>query len=185
MQHCIQLTMLMQTELDSAGQEAAKKHQLEMQVDSATKEVESLQGQLSDLNAVLSHHVAGTKLEALKEQHAKLSSANHTERQRVDAIYANRAAKQRQTKEVQTTADQLQKQLEQKVQGMSMQQQQDYYNLQVPSTSSPLTGCCAGCMAPELVCTATNFGIKQIPQVDLGKLRLAVVRLLQRVHYML
>lgn len=123
----------MQAELDSAGQEAAKKQQLEMQTDSASKEVESLQGRLSDLNSVLSHHVAGSKLDVLKEQHAKLSSANHTERQRVDAVYANRAAKQRQTKEVQATADQLQKQLEQKVQGMSMQQQQDYYNLQVYS----------------------------------------------------
>ena len=134
----------MQTELDSASQEAAKKHQLGMQIDSATKEVESLQGQLSDLNAVLSHHVAGAKLDALKEQHTKLSSANHTERQRVDAVYANRAAKQRQTKEVQAAADQLQKQLEHRVQGMSMQQQQDYYNLQVSSNSSPLMdySCC-------------------------------------------
>lgn len=122
---------MVQAELDSAGQEAAKKQQLEMQVESASKEVQGLQGQLSDLNAVLSHHVAGSKLDVLQESRAKLSSANHTERQRIDAIFANRAAKQRQSKEVQASADQLQKQLEQTVQGMSMQQQQDYYNLQV------------------------------------------------------
>ena len=124
--------MLLQAELDSAGQEAARKQQLEIQVDSASKEVQSLQGQLADLNAVVSHHVAGSKLEVMKEEHQRLIASNHTERQRVDAIYANRAAKQRQSKEVQATSDQLQKQLEQKVHGMSMQQQQEYYNLQVP-----------------------------------------------------
>lgn len=131
----------MQAELDSAGQEAAKKQQLETQVDSASREEQSLQGQLADLNAVLSHHVAGFKLDVLKDNHAKLTSANHTERQRIDAIFANRAAKQRQTKEVQASADQLQKQLEQKVQGMSLQQQQDYYNLQVQRTMSKAAEC--------------------------------------------
>lgn len=123
--------LVLQAELDSAGQEAAKRQQLDMQVNSVSKEVQSLQGQLSDLNAVLSHHVAGSKHDALKDEHARLVASNHAERQRIDAIYGNRAAKQRQTKDVQTAADQLQKQLEQKVHGMSMQQQQEYYNLQV------------------------------------------------------
>ena len=102
-----------------------------MQVESASKEVQYLQGQLSDLNAVLSNHVAGTKLQTLQDQHAKLAASNHAERQRADAIYANRAAKQRQTKETQAAAEQIQKQLEQKVQEMSIEQQQEFYNLQV------------------------------------------------------
>ena len=102
-----------------------------MQVDSASKEAQYLQGQLSDLNAVLSNHVAGTKLQMLQEQHGKLVASNHAERQRADAIYANRAAKQRQTKETQAAAEQIQKQLEQKVQEMSIEQQQEFYNLQV------------------------------------------------------
>ena len=95
------------------------------------KEVQYLQGQLSDLNAVLSNHVAGTKLQTLQDQHAKLLASNHAERQRADAMYANRAAKQRQTKETQAAAEQIQKQLEQKVQEMTIEQQQEYYNLQV------------------------------------------------------
>ncbi len=102
-----------------------------MQVDTASKEVQQLQGQLSDLNAVLSNHVASTKLETLHDQHAKMLASNHAEWQRVDAVYANRAAKQRQTKEVQSAAEQIQKQLEQKVHEMSIEQQQEYYNLQV------------------------------------------------------
>ena len=122
-----------QAELDSSSQDLAKRQQLEMQVDTASKEVLHLQGQLSDLNAVLSNHVAGTKLETLNDQHATIVASNHAERQRVDAVYANRAAKQRQTKEVQNAAEQTQKQLEQKVHEMSMEQQQEYYNLQVIS----------------------------------------------------
>ena len=120
-----------QGELDSCSQDMDKRQQLELQVDTASKEVLHLQGQLSDLNAVLSNHVTGTKLDALHDQHAKLVASNHAERQRVDAVYANKAVKQRQTKEVQKTAEQIQKQLEEKVHEMSMEQQQDYYNLQV------------------------------------------------------
>ena len=93
--------------------------------------MQHLQGQLSDLNAVLSSHVTGTKLDVLQDQHAKLLAANHAERQRVDAVYANRAVKQRQSKEVQKQAEQIQMQLEQKVHEMSIEQQQEYYNLQV------------------------------------------------------
>lgn len=114
----------------------AKRQQLELQVDTASKEVHNLQGQLSDLNAVLSNHVTGTKLNTLHDQHAKLIASNHAERQRVDAVYANKAVKQRQTKEVQKAAEQIQKQLEQKVHEMSMEQQQEYYNLQVALHSS-------------------------------------------------
>ncbi len=124
-----------QAELDSSGQDLAKRQQLEMQVDTASKEVQQLQGQLSDLNAVLSNHVASTKLGTLHDQHAKMLASNHAERQRVDAVYANRAAKQRQTKEVQSAAEQIQKQLEQKVHEMSIEQQQEYYNLQVQHAS--------------------------------------------------
>lgn len=83
------------------------------------------------MNAVLSNHVTGTKLNVLQDQHAKLLASNHAERQRVDAVYANRAVKQRQSKEVQKQAEQIQKQLEQKVHEMSIEQQQEYYNLQV------------------------------------------------------
>ncbi|DBA65684.1 TPA: hypothetical protein ACH3X2_002738 [Trebouxia sp. C0005] len=126
----IEVTSQLQAELDSSGQDLAKRQQLEMQVDTASKEVQQLQGQLSDLNAVLSNHVASTKLESLHDQHAKMLASNHAERQRVDAVYANRAAKQRQTKEVQSAAEQIQKQLEQKVHEMSIEQQQEYYNLQ-------------------------------------------------------
>ena len=124
-----------QAELDSSGQDLAKRQQLEMQMDTASKEVQQLQGQLSDLNAVLSNHVASTKLETLHDQHANMLASNHAERQRVDAVYANRAAKQRQTKEVQSAAEQIQKQLEQKVHEMSIEQQQEYYNLQVQDSS--------------------------------------------------
>ena len=114
----------------------AKQQQLELQTDTASKEVQNLQGQLSDLNAVLSNHVTDTKLDTLHDQHAKLIASNHAERQRVDAVYANKAVKQRQTKEVQKAAEQIQKQLEQKVHEMSMEQQQEYYNLQVALHSS-------------------------------------------------
>lgn len=100
-------------------------------MDTASKEVQHLQGQLSDMNAVLSNHVTGTNLDVLQDQHAKLLASNHAERQRVDAVYANRAVKQRQSKEVQKQAEQIQKQLEQKVHEMSIEQQQEYYNLQV------------------------------------------------------
>lgn len=123
----------MQTELDSSSQDVVKRQQLELQVDTASKEVQHLQGQLADLNAVLSNHVSSTKPETLHNQHAALLASNHAERQRVDAIYANRAAKQRQTKEVQAAAEQIQKQLEQKVHEMSIEQQQEYYNVQVLS----------------------------------------------------
>ena len=125
-----------QAELDSCSQKMAKQQQLELQTDTASKEVQNLQGQLSDLNAVLSNHVTGTKLDTLHDQHAKLIASNHGERQRVDAVYANKAVKQRQTKEVQKAAEQIQKQLEQKVHEMSMEQQQEYYNLQVALHSS-------------------------------------------------
>lgn len=109
----------------------AKRQQLELQVDTASKEVQNLQGQLSDLNAVLSNHVTGTKFDTLHDQHGKLIASNHAERQRVDAVYANKAIKLRQTKEVRKTAEQIQNQLEQKVHEMSIEQQQEYYNLQV------------------------------------------------------
>lgn len=109
----------------------ARRQQLELQVDTASKEVQHLQGQLSDLNAVLSNHITGTKLDTLHDQHAKLVASNHAERQRVDAVYANKAVKQRQTKEGQKTAEQIQTQLEQKVHEMSLEQQQEYYNHQV------------------------------------------------------
>ena len=134
-----------QAELDASGQDSARRQQLQAQAESATKEVQYLQGQLSDLNGVLSNHVAGTKLQTLQDQHAKLLANNHAERQRADAIYANRAAKQRQTKETQAAAEQIQKQLEQKVQEMPIEQQQEYYNLQVEPTlchcSCTYTGC--------------------------------------------
>ena len=122
----------MQTELDSSSQDVTNRQQLELQVDSATKEVQLLQGQLSDLNCSFEssccQHKAG---KFTCQEHAQKIASNHTERQRVDSIYANKAAKQRQTKEVQNTAEQIQKQLEQKVHAMSMDQQQNYYTLQV------------------------------------------------------
>lgn len=124
-----------QAELDASSQEAARRQQLELQVDTSSKEVQNLQGQLSDLNAVLSNHVTSTKLDVLHEQHAKLLASNHAERQRVDAVYANRAVKQRQSKEIHKAAEQIQKQLEEKVREMSIEQQQEYYNFQVALNS--------------------------------------------------
>lgn len=150
----------LQTELDSSSQETAKRQQLELQVDTASKEVQHLQGQLADLNAVLSNHVSSTKLESLHDQHAKLLASNHAERQRVDAIYSNRAAKQRQTKEVQATAEQIQKQLEQKVHEMTIEQQQEYYNLQVADTMTGLIR--PSCSTEELIDTALILSVTPV-----------------------
>ena len=153
---------VMQTELDSCSEDLAKRQQLELQVDTASREVQHLQGQLADLNAVLSNHVNSTKLEALHDQHAKLSASNHAERQRVDAVYANRAAKQRQIKEVQATAEQIQKQLEQKVHKMSIEQQQEYYNLQV--LALPSTHCLDSLKMHTIAC----IGQHPVDSVDFG-----------------
>lgn len=143
-----------------------------MQVDTASKEVQHLQGQLSDLNAVLSNHVASTKLETLHDQLAKMNASNHTERQRVDAVYANRAAKQRQTKEVQATAEQIQKQLEQKVHEMSIEQQQQYYNLQVQYAR--LTApCCHSALSP--FCVVVRADIWHDPRAQTMLLSISAV----------
>ena len=145
-----------------------------MQAETASKEVQHLQGQLSDLNAVLSNHVASTKIEALHDQHAKILASNHAERQRADAVYANRAAKQRQTKEVQATAEQIQKQLEQKVHEMSIEQQQEYYNLQV---SLSITRQYSPMLHLHLLCSLHRPSA--IPQVILPTASLVLVQLMR------
>lgn len=120
----------MQGECDQFQKDNSTYSQAERRYESLVKEVRNLQGQLADFNLIVDKLRTNAEPADIAQAYHMLKQKNDQDRARVDAVFTERAAKDKQTRESEEGLQAIQREAEQTLNELNPDKRQHYQRLQ-------------------------------------------------------